>query len=245
MPDPAIVVEGLTRVYPQPKGPPVVAVEDASFQVHRGEVLGLLGPNGAGKTSTLQVLATLARPTEGHAAICGHDVVTAAQEVRRNLGYLSSTSGLPTRLTCRESLRLFARLQGVADPDAAVVSAIERFGITEYADRYVEGLSTGMRQRLRIACAAVHRPPVLLLDEPTAGLDVVAAHDLLGEIGRLRDDGAAVLFCTHVMQEAERLCDRVAILFDGVIRVIGTPAELKDRAGATNLEDAFLGFVRE
>jgi sodium transport system ATP-binding protein len=244
VPDPAIVVEDLTRIYPQPKGPPVVAVEDASFQVRAGEVLGLLGPNGAGKTSTLQVLATLARPTTGRALVCGHDVVTASVEVRRNLGYLSSTSGLPTRLTCRECLLLFARLQGVADPQAAVASAIARFGVADYAERHVEGLSTGMRQRLRIACAAVHRPPVLLLDEPTAGLDVVAAHDLLDEIGRLRDDGAAVLFCTHVMQEAERLCDRVAILFDGVIRVVDTPAALMEQTGAANLEDAFLGFVR-
>ena len=244
MPDPAIVVEGLTRVYPQPKGPPVVAVEDASFSIGAGEVLGLLGPNGAGKTSTLQVLATLARPTAGRAAICGHDVVGAGPDVRRNLGYLSSTSGLPTRLTCRECLVLFARLQGMPDARAAAESAIARFGIAEYADRFIEGLSTGMRQRLRIACAAVHHPPVLLLDEPTAGLDVVAAHDLLDEIGRLRDDGAAVLFCTHVMREAERLCDRVAILFEGVIRVVDTPAALQERTGTDNLEDAFLGIVR-
>jgi len=212
--------------------------------VAAGEVVGLLGPNGAGKTTLMQVLATLSPPTSGTARVMGHDVRTAPMEVRRCLGYLSTTSGLPARLTCRESLVLFARLQGLADPRAAAEEAVRRFRLGDFSERYTEGLSTGMRQRLRIACAAVHRPPVLILDEPTAGLDLMATDDLLREVESLRDEGAAVLYSTHLMDEAEQLCDRLAIIYEGRLRVVDTPAGLRARTGANSLAEAFRRTVR-
>ncbi len=245
IPAAAIEVDALTRVWPQPKGPPLVAVDDASFRVAAGEVLGLLGPNGAGKTTLMQVLATLSPPTSGTARIVGHDVRTEAAAVRRALGYLSTTSGLPARLTCRECLVLFAQLHLLDAPRDAADAAIDRYRLTAFADRFVEALSTGMRQRLRIACAAVHAPPVLVLDEPTAGLDLMATDDLLEEVGRLRDEGVAVLYSTHLMHEVERLCDRVAILYEGRLRVVDSKEGLLQRTGTRDLAEAFRRVVKQ
>jgi sodium transport system ATP-binding protein len=241
---PVIEVEALRREWPQPKGPPVVAVEGATFAVAAGEVLGLLGPNGAGKTTIMQMLATLAPPSSGTARVAGHDVVTAAAQVRRNLGYLSTTSGLPSRLTVRECVELFARLHGVPAPIERATTTMRRLRVEPFADRFVEGLSTGMRQRLRIACATVHRPPALILDEPTAGLDLMATDDLLDEVAALGREGTAVLYSTHIMEEAARICDRIAILHEGRLRAVGTVAELCERADATSLADAFRRLVR-
>ena len=238
----AIEVNGLRREWPVAKGPPVVAVDDATFTVSRNEVLGLLGPNGAGKTTIMQVLATLTPPTRGTAAVAGHDVVRAAQDIRRNLGYLSTTSGLPSRVTVRECVTLFAQLHGL--PPRVEGETLERFRLTTFADRFVEALSTGMRQRLRIACAAVHRPPVVILDEPTAGLDLMSTDELLDEVLALRSEGAAVLYSTHLMDEAERICDRVAILHEGRLRAIGTIPELQARTGTQSLAEVFRVTVR-
>ncbi|MCK6502261.1 ABC transporter ATP-binding protein [Myxococcota bacterium] len=242
---PAIEVRDLTRAWPQPAGPPLLAVDGASFTVAPGEIVGLLGPNGAGKTTLMQVLATLTPPTSGSAAVAGFDVVRAPGRVRAHLGYLSTTSGLPARLTCREALGLFAELHGLPHPRAAADEAIGRFRLGAFADRFVEGLSTGMRQRLRIACAAVHRPPVLVLDEPTAGLDLMATDDLLREVEALRDEGAAVLYSTHLMDEADRLCDRIAVLYEGRLRVVASPTALRERTGAPTLAEAFRRVVRQ
>lgn len=239
-----VEVESLRREWPQPKGPPVVAVADASFTVEAGEVVGLLGPNGAGKTTIMQVLATLTPLTSGRARVGGHDVTTAPGEVRRNLGYLSTTSGLPARLTVQECVALFARLHGVRDADRAVAASIERFRLGELGARHTDALSTGQRQRLRIACAAVHRPPVLILDEPTAGLDLMSTDDLLDEIVTLRQEGAGVLYSTHVMEEAERICDRVVVLHQGRVRAVGTVPGLLAQTGAGTLAEAFRRVVR-
>jgi len=241
---PRIRVEELVREWPLPGGEVLRAVDEASFSVAPGEVFGLLGPNGAGKTTTLRILSTLTAPSGGRAEVAGFDVVREPLEVRRRIGYVSATSGLPARLTCREVLEIFAGLQGLPAPRAAADDALRRFEVTPFAGRFIETLSTGMRQRVRIACAAVHRPPVLILDEPTSGLDVVAAHGLLDEIRRTRESGAAVLFSTHVMQEAEAICDRIAVLFAGRIRAIDTPAGLLERTGAGDLQGAFLALVR-
>ena len=176
--------------------------------------------------------------------MCGHDTVQSPLVVRRHLGYLSATSGLPARLSGREVLTLFAGLQGVVDEATAVARAIERFGITEFADRRVDQLSTGMRQRVRIACAAVHTPPLLILDEPTAGLDIVAADALLDDILLLKQQGSSVVFSTHVLREAARVCDRIAVIAEGEIRAMGTLDELLVQTGTTALDDAFLALVK-
>lgn len=238
----AVEVEELRREWPLPKGPPIVAVKGATFSVAAGEILGLLGPNGAGKTTLMQVLATLTPPTSGTARIAGFEVKKDPSSVRRNLGYLSTTSGLPTRLTVRECLKLFADLHRV--PSQWSEDAIRRFRLESFADRFVEGLSTGMRQRVRIACASIHRPPVLILDEPTAGLDLMSTDDLLEEVLVLKKEGAAVLYSTHIMEEAERLCDRVAILHEGRLCAVDTIPGLLNRTGATTLSEAFRKMVR-
>jgi sodium transport system ATP-binding protein len=238
-----IEAEHLRRVWPSPSGPPVVAVDDVSFTVAPGTVLGLLGGNGAGKSTTMRMLATLTVPTSGAARICGHDAVREPGKVRAHLGYLSASSGLPVRVTCREVLELFAALHRVPDVRRAVDRAIDVFGIAAFADQRVETLSTGMRQRVRIATAAVHEPQALILDEPTAGLDLVAADRLLDTILLARARGAAVIFSTHVLREAVKICDRIAVIDHGRLLGEGTVAELCTRTGKTSFEEAFLTLV--
>ena len=236
-----LVAERLTRVFPQPRGAPLRAVDGVSFSVAAGEIVGLLGPNGAGKTTTIRMLAGLLRPTEGRALIDGIDVQRHPRRARRRLGYLSTTSGLPPRLTVREVLETFAAIQGA--PRGAADRAIAEFRLGDFADRLVGQLSTGMLQRARIACAAVHEPPVLILDEPTAGLDVLSAHELMQHVRDARAAGRAVLFSTHVLAEADEVCDRIAIIAGGRLRAAGTPAELKALAGEDDLTRAFLALV--
>lgn len=243
MADAAIDVQHLTRTFPLPGGGEVTAVQAITFEVQRGTIFGLLGANGAGKTTAMRMLATLVRPSAGTARVCGFDVVDQATEVRRRVGYLSASSGLPTRVTCREVLELFAGLQQLEHPREAIERAIERFGITAFADQRIETLSTGMRQRVRIACATVHDPPVLVVDEPTAGLDVVAADRLLEGLRDARDRGATVVFSTHVLREAEKICDRIGIIDAGALVRAGSVPELIEATGTHSLEAAFLATV--
>jgi sodium transport system ATP-binding protein len=243
MAEPLVIADRLRREFPQRSGETLVAVQDASFTVDGGEVFGLLGPNGAGKSTTLRMLATLVTPTSGRVEVCGHDAARHPERVRESLGYLSATSGLPGRLTCREVLWTFAVLQRMLKPHNVVEAALDRYGVRRFADRFVDGLSTGMRQRLRIACAAVHRPPVLILDEPTSGLDVVAADSLMSVIEDLKHEGAAVIFSTHVLPEAERLCDRIAVIYEGSILAVDTPDNLIRLTRAPDLRGAFLRVI--
>ncbi len=224
--------------------PPVRAVDDVSFSVVPGEIYGLLGPNGAGKTTTLRMLATLLSPDSGQARLAGHDLRANSQGVRRSIGYLSGNTGLYGRLTPREILLYFARLQQVEQPVRRCEELIERLGITEYAEQRCDALSTGMAQKVSIARAIVHSPPVLILDEPTSGLDVLVSQTVLEFVEEARDDGACILYSTHVMSEAERLCDRIGILHEGRLLAEGSLDEFKQRSGQPNLEGAFVHFVR-
>jgi len=239
-----ISLANLSKVWPVRGGTPLVAVDGLTFDVSAGEIFGLLGPNGAGKTTTLRMLATLTRPTFGAARICGIDVLSDSEQVRHHIGYLSATSGLPRRLSCRQVLRLFADLHGVSDRRRAVEDALNRFGVAEFAERRVDALSTGMRQRLRIAATTLHKPRVLLLDEPALGLDAVAAHDLLMHVRDARDGGAAIILSTHILEDAERLCDRIGVIDEGCLHACGTPSALIAQAGTTDLRSAFLRLVR-
>jgi len=224
--------------------PPVRAVDAVSFSVARGEVYGLLGPNGAGKTTALRMLATLLTPDSGQARIAGHDLRDNSQGVRRSIGYLSANTGLYGRLTPREILLYFARLQQVEQPARRCEDLIERLGITKYAEQRCDALSTGMAQKVSIARAIVHNPPVLILDEPTSGLDVLDSHTVLEFVEEARDDGACILYSTHVMSEAERLCNRIGILHEGHLLAEGSLDEFKQRSGQPDLEGAFVHFVR-
>ncbi len=219
---------------------PVEAVDGVSFSCAAGQVFGLLGPNGAGKTTTLRMLATLLQPDGGTAVLAGHDVRTAPQEVRRSIGYLATTTGLYERLTAREMIHYFARLQGVHDPDGRTLELMAQFDITEFAHVRCGRLSTGMKQKVSIARAIVHDPPILILDEPTTGLDVLVSQTLLRFIEESRDAGRCVLLSTHIMSEAERLCDRLAIIHRGRICAQGTLDELRERTGEHYLEQIFV-----
>ena len=232
--------ETLTKRYGE-----LTAVLDLTFEVKPGEVYALLGPNGAGKTTALRCLATLLRPTVGTAYVSGLDVRTQPLEVRREIAFLASSMGLYERLTAKELVEYFARLQGLHEGDVArrVDEMVDLFGISDFADRYCGKLSTGQRQRTALARAIVHDPQVLILDEPTLGLDVVSGETIYGFIRRERERGKTILFSTHQMAEVELLADRVGVLANGVLVAEGTPEELVKATGEANLPRAFLRLV--
>ncbi len=241
---PRVLCEQLGRTWLVPGRPPVVAVDSLDLEVHAGEIFGLLGPNGAGKTTTLRMLSTLTQPSRGRAEVAGHDVVGAPEKVKASIGYLSTTSGVPATLTGREALVAFSRLHGLDRVAARAEGAIARFRMEAYADRRIDTLSSGQRQRVRVACATVHDPPVWLLDEPTANLDVLASEDLLDAVRAAKSGGASVLYSTHDLNEAARICDRIGILVGGRMLATGTTAQLCEAAGTTDLHHAFLTLVR-
>jgi len=223
----------------------VAVVEDVSFAVPPGEIFGLIGPNGAGKTTTFRILAGLMKPTAGAASIDGHDVVGEPDAAKARLGFSTGSAGLYGRLTAREQLEYFGALHRV--PRSVLAQRIEEVGraldLAHLFGRRCEKLSTGERQRVAIARALVHDPPVLILDEPTAGLDVLASRFLRDYVRLLRDAGKAILFSTHYLAEAELLCDRIGLLHRGRILAEGEPHRLK--GAASSLEERFLELVTE
>lgn len=237
-----ISVNGLEKVFEDEGRGRLVAVSEVSFHCRAGEIFGLLGTNGAGKTTTLRMLATLLKPTSGTAWIGGHSVLESPNEVRRALGYLSTTTALYPRLSCRETLDFFARINGYP-PDQIKVRVeflVERFGLSEYADARIERLSTGMKQKVAIARTVAHDPTVVILDEPTNGLDILNVLDFHRLMRELQQAGKTVLFSTHTMSEAEKLCDRIAIIHRGRILACGTLEELRESSGKHYLEDIFV-----
>ncbi|MCZ6596050.1 MAG: ATP-binding cassette domain-containing protein, partial [Planctomycetota bacterium] len=207
----AIHTEDLRKVFSDPQRGDVEALAGIDLECRYGEIYGLLGPNGAGKTTMLRILATILAPTAGRASIAGVDVAVDPLEVRRRLGYLSSSTGLYARLSARETLLYFGKLHGLQDGRLGerVDELIAMFQITEFADQRCEGLSSGQRQRVSIARAVLHDPEVLILDEPTTGLDILGTSDMIDFIASRRSEGRCVLFSTHILVEAERLCDRI------------------------------------
>jgi sodium transport system ATP-binding protein len=242
-----VSVSGLTKVFYDESRGPLKAVEGVDFECHPGQIFGLLGANGAGKTTTLRMLATILQPTSGRAMVMGHDVATDPESVRRNLGFNSSTTALYPRLTARETLDFFARINGVPGDRVRgrVEELVQRFGIAEYADARVERLSQGMKQKVSIARTVAHDPPVLIFDEPTVGLDVLNALEMRKVIGQFRDEGKTILFSTHIMSEAEQLCDRIAIIHRGKIHACDTLANLRTATGKHYLEDIFVHYVNQ
>lgn len=241
-----IAADCLTKVYNDPKRGEVVAVDSVSFECVEGEIFGILGPNGAGKTTILRTMATILEPTSGTALLNGYDVRDEPQSVRGSIGYLSGETGLYGRLTPREILRYFGQLNRYPEEklDPRVEELIDLFEMREFAGVRCEKLSTGMKQKVSIARAVIHDPPILIFDEPTAGLDILVADALLTYIEECRGAGKCIVFSTHIMSEAERLCDRIAILNRGAILDIGTLEELRTRSGERFLEKIFLALVR-
>ena len=213
------------------------AVDDISFSVPEGSVLGLLGPNGAGKTTTVRMMTTLSPPTSGTARVAGHDVVRDAGEVRRAMGATAQSATVDELLTGRENLRLIGDLYGL--PKRAVRARadelLERFSLTDAANRVAKSYSGGMRRRLDLAASLVAAPPVLFLDEPTTGLDPRSRNELWDVLRALVRDGTTLLLTTQYLEEADQLADRVIVIDHGSVIADGTPLELKDRSGSASL----------
>jgi sodium transport system ATP-binding protein len=222
-------------------------VAGVSFQVGAGEIYGLIGPNGAGKTTTFRILAGLLSPSRGIARVDGVDVGAEPARAKARIGFSTGSAGLYGRLTAREQLAYFGALHGMEKGrlDQRIDEVSASVDLTRFLSRRCEKLSTGEKQRVAIARALIHDPPVLILDEPTAGLDVLASTFLRDVVLKARDAGKAVLFSTHYLAEAELLCDRVGFLHRGQILREGKPEELKAAAGATTLEQAFLRLAGE
>jgi ABC-2 type transport system ATP-binding protein/sodium transport system ATP-binding protein len=241
-----IEVHQLTKRFLLPGGQAVTAVDGVSFTVATGEVYGLLGPNGAGKTTTIRMILGLLRPTSGQAAIAGIRSSEYPDEVKRRVGYVSASAGLYQQLTAHEMLLFFADLYGV--PPAPALAELERLtdllGLRSFLHQRCGTLSTGQRQRVSLARALIHRPPVMLLDEPTLGLDVLGSQVATEYIDHLRSQGKAVILTTHRLDEAERLCSRFGLLHRGQIVIEGTLEELRSATGCTSLVDMFLKLSR-
>jgi ABC-2 type transport system ATP-binding protein/sodium transport system ATP-binding protein len=237
-----IACHELCKTFPLSHGGELRAVDRVTFSVAPGEVYGLLGPNGAGKTTTLRMILGLMPPTSGWATIAGFRSSEHPDEVKRRVGLVSASTGVYQWLTVRESLLFFADLYGVPPEEArGELQTLSRvLGLTEFIDRRCGTLSTGQKQRVHLARALIHRPPVMLLDEPTLGLDIVGSQVITEYIGHLRDEGKAVIVCTHHLDEAERLCSRFGLLLRGRLVYEGTLEMLREQTGEPNLVAMFL-----
>jgi sodium transport system ATP-binding protein len=236
----AVVVERLEKTLGKNK-----VLRGISFSAQAGEIFGLLGPNGAGKTTTLRIICTLLSPDSGRVEVLGFDTHTAPQEVRKRVGVVTADIGVYPRLSARENITYFARLSGVPDADLKrrVDGVIDRLDVASFADQRAESLSSGQKQKLAIARAIVHDPQVLMFDEPTSNLDVLASREVREFMVESKGRGKCVIFSTHVMHDAERLCDRITILHEGRVVASGPTAEV--RGNRRELEDAFLELVGE
>ena len=223
----------------------VVAVDDVSFTARDGQITGLLGPNGAGKTTTLRMLYTLLNPDAGSMRVDGIDPETEPLKVKRALGVVPDSRGLYDRLSARENIRYYGRLQGLSK--AAIAERIDHLAsvldMQDFIDRRTAGFSQGQRVKVAIARALIHDPRTILLDEPTNGLDVMTTRALRGFLQRLRDEGRCVVLSTHIMQEVAALCDRIVIIAKGRVAAEGTADALLRRSGRDNLEDAFVHLI--
>ena len=232
----------LTKVFRDKKRGEIRGADGVSFKVEPGRIYGLLGANGAGKTTTLRMLATLLKPTSGTAVVAGYDVVREPDRVRANVGFLAASTALYDRLTAREMISYFGRLNGLDEASlrARVRLLADELEMHDFLDRRCEKLSTGMKQKTSIARTLVHDPQVMIFDEPTVGLDVMTARSIVRFVRECRGRGKTVIYSTHVMSEAEKLCDVVGIIHEGALRAEGTIEELKARTGETDLEECFV-----
>ncbi len=240
-----VQVNELTKSYPDLTHGEFVAVDGISFRVAAGEIFGVLGPNGAGKTTALRILSTILQPTSGTVVINGANVMTNPDHVRRSIGFVSNNTALYDRMNAREMVEYFGRIHGLDESllKSRIAKLFARLRMEDFGDTPCGKMSTGMKQKVSIARALVHDPPVVVFDEASVGLDVMVARALLDTIASLRDSGKCVIFSTHIMREVERLCDRVAIMHRGRILDTGTLPELSERHQQSDFEELFFDLL--
>jgi sodium transport system ATP-binding protein len=242
-----VEVDQLTKSYPDLLTGQFVALDHVTFSVQPGQIFGLLGPNGAGKTTALRILSTVLQPTSGLARVNGFDVTTHPYEVRHSIGFVSSNTAIYDRMTAWEMVEYFGKLYGIPAPRLTerMEKVFDDLQMNEIRDIAGARMSTGMRQKVSIARAIVHDPPVLIFDEASLGLDVMVARALLDIVSSLRASGKCIIFSTHIMREVERLCDHVAILYRGRILATGTLPELSERFEESDFEELFFTLLRD
>jgi sodium transport system ATP-binding protein len=242
-----IQLHNLSKSFKDKKRGKVNAVDQLSLACGAGEVYGLLGLNGAGKTTTLRMLATMLKPDSGGAEVAGFNLLDQPEQVRRHIGFLTGNTGLYLRLTGREILRYFGELQGMEK--AQVGDRIERFSqmlnMDDFLDVRVDKYSTGMKQKVSIARTLIHDPPVLILDEPTLGLDVLTSRTIVDFISVAKKEGKTVIFSTHIMHEAARICDRIGVIHEGHMKKEATLQELKNSYSTDDLDAIFVSIIEE
>ena len=239
---PALEALGLSRSYGEH-----LAVDNVSFEIFPGEVFGLLGPNGAGKTSLLRMLSGILEPDRGHARINGERVTRDAHHLRRDLGYLSGDTSLYGRLSVIEMLKYFGQLHGMTKEnlDARINQMIKDFGLEAFKTQRCGALSSGQSQRANLARAFISNPKIVILDEPTVGLDVISGEFVVQAIERARNESKAVLFSTHIMSEVDKLCDRIGLLLKGQLKAVGSRADLLKSFKVSDLSELILSLHKE
>jgi sodium transport system ATP-binding protein len=242
-----IHVRELTKTYADLRRGQFVALSGLTFDAFPGEIYGLLGPNGAGKTTALRILSTVLRPSGGSATVNGYNVLTQPSRVREQIGFVSANTAVYDRMTAEEMVVYFGRLHGINEPvlSERLANLFARLQMDDIRDVLGAKMSTGMKQKVSIARALIHDPPVIIFDEATVGLDVLVARALLNTIAELRDQGKCIVFSTHIMREAERLCDRIAIMHRGYILSEGPLDQLRERHGEEDLEELFFQLISQ
>lgn len=251
-----IQINNLTKIYKLGKkkmqelkttNPEKIAVNGISLEARPGEIFGLLGPNGAGKTTTLRCVATLLKPTDGSVSVCGYDTVKEGAKVRDSICFLTNEIKLDPNFTADYMFKFFGRLHGMSEQaiEERQKKLFDIFGINDFKDKKIEELSTGMKQKAAIAVSLVHDPKVVIFDEPTSGLDIITARVVTDYLKQLRDEGKVVIVSTHIMSEAEKLCDRIGIIINGRKVCEGALDEILSETETDNLEDAFFKLYSE
>ena len=242
----SLIVTDLKKRFYDPGRGEFLACDSVNFQVEPGEIFGLLGPNGAGKTTTLRIIATILKATAGNVTLNGVDIEKDANRARAMIGFLSSTSGLYERLTVREVMQYFGRLCAVKEDvlQTRIQTLLSSFQLQPFADARCGGLSQGTRQKVAIARAIIHEPRLMILDEPANGLDVLATQVMHDFVRASKNEGKCILLSTHIMAEAEKLCDRIGIINSGRLLACGTLSQLKEANSASSLEEVFIKLVQ-
>ncbi len=251
-----IQIQNLTKIYrlsnkqkkeQNTKEGKKIAADHISLYMKKGEIYGILGTNGAGKTTILRCLATLLKPTEGSVQIDGYDTVKEGEEVRKRIGFLTNEMKLDPQFRLNYLVRFFGMLHGMKDAEIEERKneLFQRFGIMDFQDKLIEELSTGMKQKAAIAVSLIHDPEVIIFDEPTSGLDIITARAVTDYLLELKEKGKTIVISTHIMSEAEKLCDRIAVIMDGKKVIEGTLDEILQQTEQKDLEDAFFSLYQK